>query len=248
MINPTENNNDPVIFKDITHFYGKRKVLSNINLSFESDKITVILGKSGGGKSTLIQMINGLIIPSEGMVKVFGKHIDYRQIHLLRRSIGYTVQGTGLFPHMTVYQNIALLARICKYNSGKTDERIKRLMQFVDLDSRYTDKYPHQLSGGEQQRVGICRAMILNPRIFLLDEAFGALDVTTRNEIHGELLRLQEAEPRTIILVTHDVSEAIRLADKILVLNDGEMQQYDLPQQILKHPHVLKKQWLLPPH
>lgn len=231
-----ENKKESVIFEGVSHLYGKRRVLSNINLRFENDKITVILGKSGGGKTTLLQMINGLLVPSEGIVKVFGDKIDYDQIHLLRHSIGYTVQGTGLFPHMTVYQNIALLARICKYDTDKTDQRIKILMHFVDLDSGYKNKYPYQLSGGEQQRVGICRAMILNPRIFLLDEPFGALDITTRNEIHEELFTLQEAEPRTIIMVTHDVNEAFKLADKILILNEGEIQQYDMPEQIIKNP------------
>ena len=137
---------------------------------------------------------------------------------------------------MTVYNNIALLAKICKYDHVKINQRIDHLMQLVDLDLNFKYKYPHQLSGGEQQRVGICRAMMLNPKIFLLDEAFNALDVTTRNEIHEELLTLQKAEPRTIILVTHDVNEAMKLADKILILDLGKIQQYAEPEVLLKKP------------
>lgn len=227
---------NPVALKNIRHQYDQRIVLHDIDLTFEENKITVVLGKSGSGKSTLLQMINGLIKPSAGEVKVFGKKIDYDNIHLLRRAIGYSVQGTGLFPHMTVYQNIALLAKICKHDQMKIDQRIDYLMQLVDLDLNFKYKYPHQLSGGEQQRVGICRAMMLNPKIFLLDEAFNALDVTTRNEIHEELLSLQKAEPRTIILVTHDVNEAMKLADKILILDQGKIQQYAEPELLLKKP------------
>ena len=227
---------NPVIFNNITHFYGQRKVLDNLDLTFDENKITVILGRSGSGKSTLLQMINGLIIPSQGSVKVFGDEIDYGQVHELRRAIGYSVQGTGLFPHLTVLENIALLPKITSISIEKTMPRIDRLMNFVNLDLGFKDKYPFQLSGGEQQRVGICRAMILNPRIFLLDEAFGALDVMTRKEIHQELLSLQKEEPRTIILVTHDVSEAMKLADKLIIIEEGRVQQYTYPEQIVKNP------------
>lgn len=227
---------NPVIFKNVSHSYGQRKVLDNLDLSFDENKITVILGRSGSGKSTLIQMINGLIVPSQGMVKVFGEEIDYTQVHELRRAIGYSVQGTGLFPHMTVLENIALLPKITNQSLEKSMSRIDRLMKFVDLDLEFKDKYPYQLSGGEQQRVGICRAMILNPRIFLLDEAFGALDVMTRREIHEELLTLQKEEPRSIILVTHDVSEAMKLADNLIILEEGKVQQYAPPEEIEKNP------------
>jgi osmoprotectant transport system ATP-binding protein len=227
---------NPVIFKNVSHFYGQRKVLDRLDLSFDENKITVILGRSGSGKSTLLQMINGLIVPSQGRVEVFGSEIDYNQVHLLRRAVGYSVQGTGLFPHMTVFENIALLPRINNHNIQTILPRIEHLMQLVDLDHRLKDKYPYQLSGGEQQRVGICRAMVLNPRIFILDEAFGALDVMTRNEIHEELLTLQKEEPRTIILVTHDVREAMKLADVLIILEEGKVQQCAPPAQIFQNP------------
>jgi osmoprotectant transport system ATP-binding protein len=227
---------NPVIFGNVNHFYGQRKVLDSVDLAIDNDKITVILGRSGSGKSTLLQMINGLIVPTQGIIRVFGDEIDYNQLHELRRSIGYSVQGSGLFPHMTVFENIALLPKIINQNIATTMPRIERLMNFVDLDIGFKDKYPYQLSGGEQQRVGICRAMILNPKIFLLDEAFGALDVMTRREIHEELLTLQKEEPRTIILVTHDVREAMKLADKLIILEGGRVQQYAAPDQVLASP------------
>ena len=199
--------------------------------------ISVILGKSGSGKSTLLQTINGLLQPSGGSILLFGKPIDYNNIYHLRREIGYAVQGTGLFPHLTVRENIALPARV----SGKTgewlEERINHLMQLVNLDLKYKSRYPYQLSGGEEQRVGICRAMVLNPPIFLLDEAFGALDVTTRRELQQELLHLQQIEPRTIVLVTHDVNEAFIMADRMLILDEGQVQQFAKPEEILNHPN-----------
>ena len=226
----------PVIIHNVCHFYGQRKVLDIPNLNFNENKITVILGRSGSGKSTLLQMINGLIVPTQGSVQVFGNKIDYAHVHELRRSIGYSVQGTGLFPHLTVLSNIALLPKITNQNLDRIMPRIDHLMKLVDLNPEFKGKYPYQLSGGEQQRVGICRAMILNPRIFLLDEAFGALDVMTRNEIHEELLVLQKEEPRTIILVTHDVNEAMKLADKLIILERGVIQQYAAPDEIVTHP------------
>jgi osmoprotectant transport system ATP-binding protein len=235
-MNTQKSSTYPVVFKSVHHYYNKREVLHNIDLTFKENKITVILGRSGSGKSTLLQMINGMLIPDKGHVEVFGKGIDYEDIYRFRRAIGYSVQGTGLFPHMTINENIVLLAKINKCNMADIAQRIDQLMQLVGLDQDFKRSYPHQLSGGEQQRVGICRAMILNPRIFLLDEAFGALDVATRQEIHTELLTLQKAEPRTIILVTHDVNEAMVLADKILFLDQGMIQQYAEPEELMNNP------------
>jgi osmoprotectant transport system ATP-binding protein len=226
----------PVRFDNVSHFYGARKVINSISFSIKEKATTVIIGKSGSGKSTLLQMINGLIIPTHGNVFIFDSKIDYDHIHKLRLHIGYSVQGTGLFPHMNVYDNIALLARIAKWDKANIDHRIDLLMRFVDLDPSYKRKYPHQLSGGEQQRVGICRAMILNPKIFLLDEPFGSLDPATRKEIHQELLTLQKAEPRTIVMVTHDLREAIKLADNILIIHDGIIQQFASTQVIMEQP------------
>ena len=223
-------------FDSISHSYTDVSVLSNITADISENQITVILGKSGSGKSTLLQMVNGLILPKSGTVSIYDQLIDHAQLSKLRLGIGYSVQGISLFPHLTVHDNIALLPKINQYDKTQTEKRINYLMKFVNLDLSNLKKYPHQLSGGEQQRVGICRAMILNPRIFLLDEAFGALDPSTRNEIHDALLNLQLAEPRTIMMVTHDVNEAFKLAQSILILNQGIIEQYDTAENIKNKP------------
>lgn len=223
-------------FDNVSHYYNNIPALENVSFSIENNKITAIIGRSGSGKSTLLQIINGLIRPSKGTVDVFGKPLDYSKINETRLKIGYSVQGTGLFPHMTVYNNISLLGRITNQLKHVTEMRVDTLMSFVNLSPTYKTKYPYQLSGGEQQRVGICRAMLLNPPVFLLDEAFGALDPTTKNEIHTELLELQKAEPRTIVMVTHDLPEALKLADNIMILEKGIMQQYGKKDEILNKP------------
>jgi len=228
---------DPIIFKNIIHQYDTRRVLNDISISFREKMISVILGKSGSGKSTLLQMINGLLRPTSGTILLFGKLIDYTDIYQLRRQIGYAVQGTGLFPHLTVRENIALPATVSGRTGKRLEERIDHLMNLVNLDVNYKSRYPYQLSGGEEQRVGICRAMVLNPPIFLLDEAFGALDVTTRRELQLELLNLQQIEPRTIVLVTHDVNEAFTMADRLLILEAGKVQQFAAPEEVLNHPN-----------
>lgn len=223
-------------FDKVSHNYNNIPALENVSFSIEDNKITAIIGRSGSGKSTLLQIINGLIRPTNGTVDVFGKPLDYSRINETRLKIGYSVQGTGLFPHMTVYNNISLLGKIINQLKHTTEMRVDTLMSFVNLPPTYKNKYPYQLSGGEQQRVGICRAMLLNPPIFLLDEAFGALDPTTKNEIHSELLELQKAEPRTIVMVTHDLPEALKLADNIMIIEKGIMQQYSSKDEILNKP------------
>jgi osmoprotectant transport system ATP-binding protein len=225
-----------VSFKNVSHKYNGVAALSSLTFDIEDHKITAIIGRSGSGKSTLLQIINGLIKPTQGDVLIFNNKIDYKNINETRLKIGYSVQGTGLFPHMTVYENISLLGKIQKEKKHMTERRVDMLMSLVNLAPGFKSKYPFELSGGEQQRVGICRAMLLNPPIFLLDEAFGALDVTTKNEIHAELLNLQKVEPRTIVLVTHDLSEAVKLGDNIMILEQGVIQQYDAKEKILSSP------------
>jgi len=223
-------------FKNVTHYYGKEPAVKDLTFEFEDRKITAIIGKSGSGKSTLLQIINGLIKPTGGEVDVFGKPLDYSNINKIRLKIGYSVQGTGLFPHMTVYNNIAILGKITNESRHDIERRIDTLMSFVNLPPSFKTKYPYQLSGGEQQRVGICRAMLLNPPIFLLDEAFAALDPETKNEIHNELLELQTAEPRTIVLVTHDLNEAMKLADNIMFMESGEIKQFAAKKDVMDNP------------
>ncbi len=223
-------------FENVSHRYDASAALTELSLGIEDKKITVIVGRSGSGKSTLLQIINGLIHPTEGTVEVFDAPLNYDAINKIRLKIGYSVQGTGLFPHLSVYDNIALLGNITKQLKHVTETRLDMLMSLVNLEPRFKTKFPYQLSGGEQQRVGICRAMILNPPIFLLDEAFGALDNTTRNEIHAELLNMQKIEPRAIVLVTHDLDEAIKLADNIMILEKGIVQQYGSKEDVLNNP------------
>ena len=226
----------PIKFEHVSKFYGGEVALEDIHLAFEENQTTAVVGTSGSGKSTLIQLINGLVRPDKGSVLVFGEPIDYAHLPELRLRIGYAVQGTGLFPHLTVEQNINLLARLNHWESGRITARAEELMRLVNLPLGLRTRYPHELSGGQQQRVGLCRAMMLNPKIFLLDEAFGALDPITRNEIHEEFLRLQESEARTIVLVTHDLREALKLAKRIVILDRGRLMQYGTSDEILNHP------------
>ncbi len=226
----------PVKFENLNKIYSGRNILRDINFHIEENKITAIIGRSGSGKSTILKSINGLVLPTSGNILVFEKHIDYKRVNELRLNIGYSVQGTGLFPHMTVQENITLLARLVNLDSKKIMERIDKLMNLVSLPLEFKKKFPYQLSGGEQQRVGICRAMMLNPKLFLLDEAFGALDPTTKDEIHKEFLKIQESEPRTIILVTHDLREAFKLADRIIIIEKGVIQQIGTKNEIQDHP------------
>src|SRR5277367_5064547 len=207
-----------IIVKGVSKSYGMETALRNVTVEFADGGTTAVVGPSGSGKSTLLQLINGLVRPSEGTVYVFDKPIDYGQLPELRRQIGYAVQGTGLFPHLNVEKNITLLARLIGWGTDRIRGRAEELMSLVGLSWDYAVRYPHELSGGQQQRVGLCRAMMLNPPIFLLDEPFGALDPITRQEIHHELLDLHAAEPRTTILVTHDLPEALKLAQHMIVM------------------------------
>ncbi|HLW20860.1 MAG TPA: ATP-binding cassette domain-containing protein [Cyclobacteriaceae bacterium] len=205
----------------ITHAFGDHRVLSDVTLSFEKERITAILGKSGSGKSTLLQLINGMIRPNGGQVMLQGKPLDYRNIHTVRLQIGYVVQHVGLFPHMTVRDNIMLLGKISKMSLPAIIQRMKMLMEMVRLPLSYYDKYPYQLSGGEQQRAGLCRAMLLHPSLLLMDEPFASLDYATKQGIYQHLLEIQKTESRTVVIVTHDWEEAIKLADHFVWIADG---------------------------
>jgi osmoprotectant transport system ATP-binding protein len=210
--------------------------LQEVSVTFSDLATTAVVGPSGSGKSTLVQLVNGLVRPSSGTVFLFDRPIDYEHLPELRRQIGYAVQGTGLFPHMTVERNITLLARLNGWDVGRSQDRARDLMGRVGLPWEFAGRYPHELSGGQQQRVGLCRAMMLNPPVFLLDESFGALDPVTRREIHREFLQLQAAEPRTMILVTHDLPEALKLAQRLLVLERGRIVQHGTCAEVLDAP------------
>lgn len=225
-----------IIFENVSKDFKDVKALRNVSLTIEDDTTTAVVGPSGSGKSTLLQLINGLVRPTAGRLRVFEQPIDYKRLSALRLQIGYAVQGTGLFPHLTAWRNITLLARLNGWDAARTRVRARELMDLVGLPERLQARYPHELSGGEQQRVGLCRAMMLNPRVFLLDEPFGALDPITRDEIHREFIQIQSSEARTILLVTHDLREAVRLAQRLVILRHGTVVQYDTREAVLAKP------------
>jgi osmoprotectant transport system ATP-binding protein len=201
--------------------YAGVAALADVSFVFPDSSITAIIGRSGSGKSSLLKMINGLSRPDRGRVEVFGEAVDYSALPKLRRQIGYLVQGSGLFPHLTVRENVCLLATLAGWDEPAQQQRFSQLLEMVQLEINMTARYPHELSGGQQQRVALCRAMMLNPPLLLLDEPFAALDPLTRLDVHEQLLQLQSLEPRTVILVTHDMREALKLADTILVMEHG---------------------------
>ncbi len=224
----------PIELINVAHRFGAIPVLENVSVSFEQYKITGIIGRSGSGKSTLLQVINALIKPSQGHVLFYDKLVNHLNPYEMRQKMGYVVQGIGLFPHLTVEENILLSSAISKRKPEPA--RIDTLMKMVSLPVGFKKKYPHELSGGEQQRVGICRALFNNPPVLLMDEPFGALDSITRYEIQQEVLQLQKLEPRTILFVTHDIREAARMADNILVIDKGTIQQFDRKEKVLEYP------------
>jgi osmoprotectant transport system ATP-binding protein len=225
-----------ILFQGVSKFYGKEPALHDVSIAFEDGVTTAIVGPSGSGKSTLLQVINGLVRPNAGTVQVLGKPIDYKRLPELRRQLGYAVQGTGLFPHLSVERNITLLPRLVGWTTERIASRVRELMERVGLSWALATRYPHELSGGQQQRVGLCRAMILQPPLFLLDEPFGALDPVTRNDIQQEFLRLQQSEPRTIVLVTHDLREALKLAQRMIVLEGGRIAQHGPGEEVVSAP------------
>jgi osmoprotectant transport system ATP-binding protein len=210
-------------------------LLEDVSVSFPENKITAIIGRSGSGKSSLLRVINGLLRPASGQVAINQRPFDYEHQEAERLQMGYAVQGSALFPHLNTLQNISIAARI-KKEGTKDWVRARTLMQQVGLAFTLETKYPHQLSGGEQQRVSLCRALYLNPSLLLMDEPFGALDPLTRYEIQQLVLTLQRQQPRTILLVTHDMREAKMLADFILVLEAGRLVQFDRTAQLLAEP------------
>ena len=181
------------------------------------------IGPSGCGKSTLLKMCNGLEKPDSGAVRLFGEAIDYAKLPALRRRLGYAVQGSGLFPHLSARANITLMAELENWPAASIQARLDELLALSQLQPDQLERHPHQLSGGQQQRVGLCRAMMLRPEILLLDEPFGAIDPITRADIQAQMLSLHQAEPRTTVLVTHDMAEALLLADHIVVMSGGKI-------------------------
>lgn len=224
-------------FENIKKAYGENTVIENFNLQIEQGEFLTVIGSSGCGKTTILKMINGLIKPEDGIVLVRNKNIEEEDIISLRRNIGYSIQGSVLFPHMTIEKNIAYVPNLLnKKNKEKTKNAVKKWMDIVGLEEELLDRYPDELSGGQQQRVGIARALSTSPDILLMDEPFGAVDEITRGQLQEEIVRIHKQTGITIIFVTHDISEAIKLGTKILVMNNGKIEQYAEPKEILNNP------------
>lgn len=211
--------------------------LDDVSLAIDEGELVCVLGTSGGGKTTLIKLINRLHDPDEGTVFVEGQDVSQVDPVELRRGIGYVIQQTGLFPHMRVGENIATVPKILKWDRARIDARVDELLELVGLSpEEFRDRWPSKLSGGQQQRVGLARALAVQPRIMLLDEPFGAIDAITRSELQDELLRIHRGSGKTFVFVTHDIAEALKLGTKVLVMDQGKVQQYDTPENILRHP------------
>lgn len=223
-------------FINVSKAYKEHNVIENINLEINKGELVVLIGPSGCGKTTILKMINRLIEPSDGQIKINGTDIEAQDPIELRRNIGYVIQQTGLFIHMTVRENIEIIPRLAKMPVSEIVNRTVKLMETVGLPEEFLDRYPNHLSGGQQQRVGVARAFAMNPYIILMDEPFSALDPLTRSQLQDELVSLQSKLHKTIVFVTHDMDEAVKIADRICILQGGRILQYDTPENILKNP------------
>ncbi|MGG4267716.1 betaine/proline/choline family ABC transporter ATP-binding protein [Peribacillus simplex] len=217
-------------------YKGGKKAVKNISLDIKKGEFICFIGPSGCGKTTTMKMINRLIEPSEGKILINGENIMDKDPVELRRQIGYVIQQIGLFPHMTILENITLVPKLLKWNDQKKKERALELLQLVDMGPEYLERYPYELSGGQQQRIGVLRALASNPPLILMDEPFGALDPITRDALQEEFKNLQRTLDKTIVFVTHDMDEAIKLADRIVILKAGEIVQVGTPDEILRYP------------
>lgn len=227
-----------IVFKNVNKLYSKDfRAVENMNLHIEEGELFALIGPSGSGKSTTMKMINRLIEPTSGTVLINNKNIAEENPVALRRNIGYVIQHIGLLPHMTIGENIALVPRLKKWDKEKSDKRVDELLDMVNLPAEtYRNRYPAELSGGQQQRIGVIRALAGDPPIVLMDEPFSALDPISREQLQDDLLDLQTKFHKTIVFVTHDIDEAIKLADRIGIMQAGKLIQFDTPEQILRHP------------
>ncbi|WP_161514604.1 betaine/proline/choline family ABC transporter ATP-binding protein [Staphylococcus epidermidis] len=223
--------------KNLSKVYaGGKKAVDNMTIDIESGDFIAFIGTSGSGKTTALRMINRMIESTEGEITIDGKNIKNLNPVELRRSIGYVIQQIGLMPHMTVKENIVLVPKLLKWSQEKKDEKARELIRLVDLPEEYLDRYPSELSGGQQQRIGVVRALAAEQDIILMDEPFGALDPITRDTLQDLVKKLQQQLGKTFIFVTHDMDEAIKLADKICIMTNGQVVQYDTPDNILRSP------------
>lgn len=224
--------------EEVTKHYGNTVAVDGLSIEVTDGEVCVLIGPSGCGKTTTLRMINRLVEPSEGRILINGENTRGKPPELLRRTIGYAIQSVGLFPHMTVEQNIAVVPSILSWDRSHIANRVHELLLLVGLDPDvYIHKYPLQLSGGEAQRVGVARALAADPPILLMDEPFGAVDPLTRERLQQQFLSIQKELRKTVVLVTHDLDEAVRLADRVAVMRQGRLVQFDTPESLLASPN-----------
>ena len=228
-----------VKFEHISLSYGNQQVIFDLSFEIPDGKFVVLIGPSGCGKTTTLKMINRLIQPNAGHIYIDGEDIAKQDKVTLRRRIGYAIQNVGLFPHMTVEKNIAYVPAISglkEWKGRQCREKVAALLKQVGLDPALAGRYPRALSGGQRQRVGIARALAAGPELLLMDEPFGAVDEITRGQLQDELLRIHRESGITVLFVTHDIAEALKLGTRTLVMDAGQIQQYDAPSRLLAHP------------
>ena len=226
-------------YDQVSKIFHKNAVPSvdRVSAEIREGEFVTILGSSGCGKTTLLKMTNRLLDPSEGRILLFGEDISQVDPVVVRRRMGYVIQQVGLLPHMTVAQNIAIIPRLMKWKKKEITARVRELLDMVDLPwETYADRYPRQLSGGQQQRVGLARALVTDPKIMLMDEPFGAIDAITRLNLQNELKRLHEETGKTFLLVTHDINEAMKLGNRVMIMDRGKLLQFDTPETIVRAP------------
>jgi len=224
-------------FDHVSKVYeGGKKAVNDLSLHFEKGEFICFIGPSGCGKTTTMKMINRLIEPTSGQILINGEDIMKKDPVKLRREIGYVIQQIGLLPHMTIQENITLVLKLLKWPEDKRKARAQELLKLVDMTPDYLERYPHELSGGQQQRIGVLRALAADQPLILMDEPFGALDPITRDALQDEFKKLQQKLGKTIVFVTHDMDEAIKLADRIVIMRDGQLVQCDTPDEILRNP------------
>ncbi|MFZ4834823.1 ABC transporter ATP-binding protein [Rouxiella sp. Mn2063] len=224
-------------FKQVSKHFAGKAVVRDLTLDIAQGEFTVLIGTSGSGKSTTLKMINRLIEHDRGSITFAGEPIEKLRAQELRRRMGYAIQSIGLFPHWTVEENIATVPQLLKWPKNKIRDRVTELLELLHLEpEQFRHRYPHQLSGGQQQRVGVARALAADPDVLLMDEPFGALDPVTRTALQQEIARIHQLLGRTIVLVTHDIDEALSLADRIVLLNEGQIVQQGTPLEMLTKP------------
>lgn len=232
---PTSANKPVIEFRNVVYTLPNGQLLlRGLNLQVQRGETLVLLGRSGSGKTTTLKLINRLLNPSQGKILVNGADTATSDVILLRRSIGYVIQDVGLFPHITVERNIGLVPRIEGWPTDRIHSRVTELLQLVGLEEQIASRYPHQLSGGQRQRVGVARALAADPEILLMDEPFGALDALTRDQLQREFLSLQRRLNKTVVFVTHDLREALRLGSRIALMEAGQLVTVLSPQEFLQ--------------